>query len=696
MVHTFLTATEPIRWDRLTADRLQRDVEVAIGQSRANLDRIAARDLADVTFANTIEALELATEPLDRAWGRASHLNNVSNGEEFRAAYNGSLEPVTRFYGSIVLDGAVWERVKAFGRTGEAQRLEGIHRRLWEETEKDFLEGGADLAPEKKARLEELRTLLARATQKYAENVLDATEKWEKFVEDGRDLAGLPEPILAIMEEDARIHGRPGAYRLTLHAPIYGPAMRYLESDELRRELLAAHSSLGSLPPYDNTEWIGEILQLRREMAQLLGRQDFADFVLSRRMAGNGAAALAFVENLHRRIRRNFSRDIGQLERFRATALGQKKVEHLQPWELAFWAEKQCRALHDFDDEQLRPYLELDTVLEGLFAVVRRLYGITCREIPTTTDGDAFPDRIPIWHGSVRFFEMHGPDGRRIGSFYLDLFPREGKRSGAWMDEGFTVGHRDEGGQWVPAVGMVAANVTPPTGDQPSLLTHGEVETLYHEFGHLLHHLLGKVEYASLNGTNVAWDFVELPSQILENWTWERPCLELFARHYRSGEPLPAGLFERMTAARTYLASLAFMRQLAFAKMDLDLHRTYDGSPIDGFVDGSIAAYKVPYKTPQPNNVRHFSHLFSDPTGYAAAYYSYKWAEVLDADAFERFREEGIFNGATANDFLHTILERGNGAPAGELYRDFRGRDPRVDALLRRDGLAPGRPIRRR
>jgi oligopeptidase A len=356
---------------------------------------------------------------------------------------------------------------------------------------------------------------------------------------------------------------------------------------------------------------------------------------------------------------------------------------------VAFWAEKQCKALHDFDDEQLRPYLELDSVLKGLFDVVRRLHEVSFREIPTTTDGNACPKKIPVWEESVRFFEMDDADGSPVASFYLDLFPRDGKRSGAWMDEGFVVGHRDGNGQWISPIGMVAANLTPPTGDQPSLLTHGEVETLYHEFGHLLHHLFGKVDYASLNGTNVAWDFVELPSQIMENWTWERPCLDLFARHYQSGESLPSELFQKMTAARTYLASMAFMRQLAFAKMDLDLHMAYAGSPLDAFVDRSIAAYRVHYKTQQPNNIRHFGHLFSDSTGYAAAYYSYKWAEVLDADAFECFLETGIFNADTARRFRREILERGNGEPADGLYRNFRGRDPRVDALLRRDGLLP-------
>jgi oligopeptidase A len=680
--YSFLDAPAPIRWDRLTPARLERGLEAAIRLSRENLERVARLGLSEVSFRNCIEALERATEPLDIAWGRATHLSNVCSTEDFRRVYNRILEPVVRFYGGIALDGRLWERVKAFAETEEAERLEGLRKRLLEETLRDFREGGAELGEGEKERLREMDAQLARWTQKYAENLLDATERWEKYVE---DLPGMPQAILPILRADAEAHGRTGSYRLTLHAPVYIPAMRHLLSEDLRRELWQAYHSLGAEEPYDNTEPVLQILRLRRERARLLGFENFADCVLARRMAGSGGEALGFVQDLHGRIFEKFLGDVAELERFRAEAEGEE-VQRLQPWELAFWAEKQRQAVHGFDGERLRPYLELDAVLRGLFDLAQRLYGVGILERETR---GFFRRKVPVWHGSVRYFEVRDGDGTPIGSFYLDLFPRKGKRSGAWMDDGFTPGHRDGKGRWILPVGMVAANLTPPTADQPSLLTHGEVETLYHEFGHLLHHLFGKNDYASLNGTNVAWDFVELPSQIMENWTWERDCLRSFARHWKTGQDLPGELFEKMSAARTQHASLEFMRQLYLAKLDLDLHMVYDGEPLDAFADVSIADYRIPYRTEQPNPVRHFGHLFSDPTGYAAAYYSYKWAEVLDADAFGRFQEEGIFNPETAGSFRREILERGNAEPPQRLFHNFRGREPQPEALLRRDGLLP-------
>jgi oligopeptidase A len=372
----------------------------------------------------------------------------------------------------------------------------------------------------------------------------------------------------------------------------------------------------------------------------------------------------------------------------------------LEPWETAYLAEERCRDLHGFDDEQLRPYFSLDGTLAGLFTLAEKLYGITITELPTSVEGTEKQEsknggakggraKVPVWDASVRYFEVRDGNGDEIGAFYMDLFPRTGKRSGAWLSNGLGEGHRNEHGQWVLPLGVIAANLTPSTETQPSLLAHREVETLFHEFGHLLHHLFGKVDYASLNGTNVVWDFVELPSQIMENWTWEREGLDLFARHYRTGEPLPEELFQKLRKTRNYLIAITFMRQLSLQKMDLDLHIGYENQGLDRFIDRSTADYRIPYRTHPLSIVRHFGHLFSDSVGYAAGYYSYKWAEVLEADAFERFLTEGIFNRETADSFRRRILERGNGAPAGDLYRDFRGRDPRPDALLRRSELAP-------
>jgi oligopeptidase A len=688
MVFSFLADATPIDWATLTPERLPGDVAAAILLAQKNISAIAAVNPREVTFTNTIEALERATEPLDIAWARASHLDSVANGEKFRAAYNEMLGPVSEFYSSIVLDSDLWARIAAFAETKEAKKLRGVRRRLFEETKKDFEEGGAGLPEEAKNRLRKIRRTLSEKTQRYAENVLDATEAWEKILSNSTELEGMPAMILSIMEKDAAEHGHPGGYRLTLHAPIYGPSMRYLKSDSLRRELWMANDGLCLSGSNANGEILLEILKLRKEEATLLGYENFADFVLSRRMARNGVTALQFTKDLHGRTEEAFHREIKELRSFKASATGSPEKD-LEPWEMAYWSEERCRAIHAFDDEQLRPYFGLNDTLIGLFELAHRLYGVSVVERPTHTgtaprDGDP---SVSVWDEAVRYFDVYDGDGKPLGAFYMDLFPRRGKRSGAWLNGDLGMGHRNISGKWIRPLGVVAANVTPATANQPSLLTHREVETIFHEFGHLLHHLFGRVDYASLNGTNVSWDFVELPSQFLENWAWERECLDLFARHHRTGEPLPKELYEKMRNTRNYAMAMVTMRQLSMQKMDLDLHISYDDTDLDDFINRSTDGYTVSYPTKPHSIVRHFGHLFSDPVGYAAGYYSYKWAEVLDADAFEKFLEEGIFNKKTAKAMRRKILEKGNSEPAEKLYVDFRGRKPRLDALLRRSGL---------
>ncbi|MDR0428843.1 MAG: M3 family metallopeptidase, partial [Puniceicoccales bacterium] len=365
-----------------------------------------------------------------------------------------------------------------------------------------------------------------------------------------------------------------------------------------------------------------------------------------------------------------------------------KPIGRLDPWEVSYLSELQCQKLYAFDEEQLRPYFEMKVVLEGIFSIFRRLYGISfCAKKTTISPREGCED-VPVWHESVQYYEVYEKDGRLLGAFYLDLYPRLGKRSGAWVANQLRQGYyRRTNGQWITPIGFVGANLTPPTNEQPSLLTHYEVETLLHEFGHLMHHLMSGVEYASLGGVNVAWDFVELPSQIMENWAWEWDVLSSFAKHYQSGAPLPREIYQKMIHARNHNISIAFMRQLSLQKMDLDLHCSYDGSPLDAFIEKAIDGYVIQYSCKLLSLIRHFTHLFGDTTGYAAAYYSYKWAEVLDADAFTRFQRKGIFNPAVARIFRHRILEQGNREPPQVLFRQFMGRNPCVDALLFRYGL---------
>ena len=409
-----------------------------------------------------------------------------------------------------------------------------------------------------------------------------------------------------------------------------------------------------------------------------MGKKLFPDWVLARRMAKSGAKALAFIEDLQEKTKPAFDREVEELQAYKASVTGED-VGPLNQWEVGYWSEKLRKDRFDFDEEILRPYFPMESVMSGMFNLVEQIFGITVKEAT-----DPKPD---VWHPEVKLFAIHdSADGRHLGSFYTDWFPRETKRSGAWMSYMITGQPKDDG-RLSPHLGQIAGNLTPPVGDKPALLNHSDVETIFHEFGHLLHHLLSEVKISSLAGVNVAWDFVELPSQIMENWCWERESLDLFARHYETGERIPEDLFQKMKRSRNFGSARMQMRQLSLGKMDLSLHLDFDPSDngdLDAFIKDALKGYQAPVNVELPTSIRSFGHLFSDATGYAAGYYSYKWAEVLDADAFTRFVEEGILNPETGMAFRKAVLAMGNAKDPAILFRDFMGRDPDPDALLRR------------
>ena len=662
-----------IPFDRVRAEHVEPAVRDLIEASRAQRDEIAAA-AAPRTYQNTLAALDGMTDRLDYAMSVVRHLEGVATYPEFRAAYN-AVEPLaSEFYSSIPLHEGLWKTIREFAGTDEAGRLENVRRRFLIKTIDSFKRHGAELDPAGKARLSEIDIELSKLTTRFSQNVLDATNAFDLVVTDEGKLTGLPPSAVAAARQSAREKGLDG-WRFTLQAPSYTAVMTYLDDASIREQIWLAYSTRGTSEKFDNRGILPRILELRGEKAELVGYRDFADFVLADRMAKTGSRARAFLADLKDKTAAHFARENEELRAFRRQAQG---TADLQPWDVGYWAEKLRQALYDFDEEELRPYFPLERVVEGMFEIGRRLFGVLITE----------RTGVPVWDPRTKYYAICDQDGALLGCFYADWYPRENKRGGAWMDGLITGVAKPDGLE--PHLGAICGNLTPPLAARPALLTHREVETIFHEFGHLLHHCLSKVEVRSLAGTNVAWDFVELPSQIMENWCWEREALDLFARHYETGARVPEELYRKMKRARTFRGANAQMRQLGFAFVDFALHVDY--SPA---TEPDVVAYSrriIQEFTPAPLPPEHamiaaFTHLFADPVGYAAAYYSYKWSEVLDADAFTEFRAHGIFDRETGRRYRDLILSQGDGVDPAELYRAFMGRDPDPQALLDRLGL---------
>ena len=698
--HPFLSLIENPAWENLTPEHIREDITLALEKSEANLQQIRDLKQEEINFHNTVKALENASYELYYAWGLVTHLDSVCNSDELREVHNEMLPAVSAFGAKITLDAKLWKALQLFEEKNESSSLSPIDQRLLEETLLDFKEAGADLPEEKRNRLEEISKELAQITQKFSEQVLDATNEWKIVVRDEGRLKGLPETARETARQTAieKLGEEEGkdAWVFTLHAPSMLPVLQYLEDDEIRKEVWSASDNLCVKAPYANEPLIRQIIKLRQEKAEILGKDNFADAVLARRMAKNGAKADNFVSELREKTVPFFQQENKELEEFKAEKTG-TPVDGLQPWEVGFWSEKLKKERYDFDDEDLRPYFPIQSVLKGMFDLATQIFGLTIKEIPTHYKGKTIDNGLStgltpqsVWHEEVRFYDLiDSHSGKHLGSFYADWHPRSSKRAGAWMNY-FKTGEPTDNGDREPHLGLICGNLTAPTPTKPALLTHYEVETVFHEFGHLLHHLCGNVPHRSLNGVNVPWDFVELPSQIMENWCWERESLDLFARHHETNKPIPEDLFQKMLRARNFMAGNTMMRQLAFAKLDLHIHRDLARQEFDSLessLQETLKGYLPKRKTTPRTIALRFSHLFSSPVGYAAAYYSYKWAEVLDADAFTRFKKEGIMNKETGIDFREKILSKGNSVPPDQLYRDFMGRDPEVDPLLVRSGL---------
>ena len=649
-----------IAFDAFSPEHVVPAISQLLRQAEAAVQQIESSD--QPTYENTLQAMEDATEGLSLAMSIVGHLEAVNSSDELRRVYNEIKPKVSAFYNGLPLRPQLYAVIAAVSLEG----LDPAKRRHLEQTKRQFAKHGAALGSDDKVELEKINLALTKACTRYAQNLLDSTTAFRHPCNES-DLEGMPQDAIALVRQDGDDDHE---LVLTLKAPVVNAVLTYADSAAVRETIWHGYALRGR---HVNDEIALEILQLRRKKAAVLGFDDFADFALSDRMAKSGTRASEFIGDLIERTQTAFEAERKELQSYRDELEGDASAP-IQPWDVAYYAQKLRLARYAFDEEELRPYFEVGRVLSGLFQVAQAIYGIRIQ-----------PREQPTWHTDVRSYGIY--DGERlIATFAVDLYPRDRKRAGAWMRP-----IRSSPGD-APQIGVFVANVSPPIEGRPALLRHREVQTLFHEFGHLLHHALSEVPIRSLAGTNVAWDFVELPSQIMENFCWERKPLDLFARHWQSDAPIPSELLEKLQRTRTFRAGSANMRQLGFAMLDLRLHRELNPEELNATsllqFGRDVLQEFYPAQLPAEHAiVTSFPHLFGDPTGYAGGYYSYKWAEVLDADAFTRFQEDGVLSREVGDAFRQAILSRGDLADADQLYIDFMGREPQLDPLLKRYGL---------
>lgn len=671
-----LQRTSHIPFDAVSAEHIVPAIDALLIEARQELETLK-NSTGTRTFENTLLALDNLGLNLNYAMSVVGHLESVATTPELRAAYNEILPKVTDFHSALTLDADLWRALRSYESSSEAKTLTGARKRFLETTMASFRRSGAELPPEKKETLAAINSELSTVTNSFSQNTLDATNAFEYVTASLDELKGLPESALAMGRASAQSKNLEG-WRYTLQAPSYIAIMTYAENQALRERFYRAYNARCAGDSFDNVQHLYRILELRQQKAEILGYKDFADLVIADRMAKTGDTASSFVDTLRGRVEKFFEREKRELEEFFVSTTG-CAPSALQPWDVAFYAEKMRKANYDFDEEELRPYFPLPKVIQGMFDLMGRVFAL--KVVPASS--------LPTWDKDVSPYAIHDEQTNHLlGYFYADLFPRENKRGGAWMNSFIT--HIPADGSEMPHVGLIAGNFTPPDGKRPSLLTHDEVTTLFHEFGHLIHHLCGTAEIRGQSMNGVAWDFIELPSQILENWCWDRSSLEMIAGHYETGDQIPDALFQKMSRARNFRSASHLMRQLGFSRVDFALHREYQKMR-----DGEILAFARnvlnSFSTlPLPRDsamIATFTHLFSSPVGYASGYYSYQWAEVLDADAFSRFERDGLMNRSTGLDFRRTILATGDSEDPAVLFERFMGRGPDVAALLRRAGL---------
>lgn len=661
----------------IQAEQITPAVEAVLAAAREVISQLTA-DTTPATWQDFVLPLTDATEKIGKVWGPVGHLHAVVNTPALREAYNANLPKISEFYSELGQNLALFEKYKALAASPEFAQLTPAQQTIIQHELRDFRLSGAELPEADKPRFTEIQLRLAELSSTFSQNVLDATDDFALYIDDVNELAGIPEDSLAMFAAAAQADGKTG-YKITLQFPFYFPIAQYADNRALREQLYRAYSTRASefgKPEWDNAPLIREILQLRAEEARMLGFANYAELSLVSKMAQNPAEVVSFLRDLAQRAKPFAVQDRQQLEAFAQQELG---LESLQAWDIAYASEKLRVARYAFSEQEVKQYFPEPKVLAGLFGVVKTLYGV-----------DVVPSDSQTWHPDVRFFDVQR-EGERIGQFWFDLYARPQKRGGAWMDDARGRRLTAEGVQ-TPVAYMVC-NFTAPIGDKPALFTHDEVITLFHEFGHGLHHLLTQVDELSVSGINgVEWDAVELPSQFMENFCWEWDVLQGMTAHVDSGEPLPRALFDKMLAAKNFQSGMMTVRQIEFSLFDMLLHSAFD--PEQGDWEALLAEVRqeVAVNIPPIWNrfANSFSHIFAG--GYAAGYYSYKWAEVLSADAYSAFEETGGANAETGQRFWQEVLAVGGSRPALDSFTAFRGRAPTIDALLRHAGMADVSP----
>jgi len=666
------------RFAEIKTEHITPAVDELLTRNRALTAKLLA-EIASPTWENFVQPFEDAHEHLSRAWGQVGHLNMVLNSPELREVYNANLPKITQYYAELSQNLALFQKYKAIRSSSAYSALNAAQKKIIENELRDFRLGGAELPEDKKARFMAIQEELSALTSKFSDNLLDATNAYTCLVEDENDLSGLPADERQVAAEAAQEAQKSG-WLFTLKAPSYGPVMQYADNRALRESMYRAYTtrasellSDGAKIDWNNTPLMTQLLKLRAEEAQMLGFANFAELSLASKMADTPKQVAEFLLELAHRAKPFAQQDLEQLRAFAAAELG---LKDMQAWDTGYVSEKLRQQRYAFSEQEVKQYFPEDAVLAGLFGLVEKLFGLQIKH-----------STAPVWHEAVRFFDIRDSEGALIGQFYLDLYARASKRGGAWMDDAITRRRTAKGIQ--TPVAYLNCNFASPLGGKPALFTHDEVITLFHEFGHGLHHLLTQVEELGVSGINgVEWDAVELPSQFMENFCWEWDVLQGMTRHADTNEKLPRDLYDKMIAAKNFQSGLQMLRQIEFSLFDLRLHSDYDANgqlSVQQLLDEVRKEVAVIIPPPFNRFQNSFSHIFAG--GYAAGYYSYKWAEVLSADAYSLFEENGVLDAATGSHFREQILAVGGSRDAMDSFKAFRGREPSIDALLRHNGL---------